>query len=542
MSYSKSSGKPFEYASKISHRHIIADKDIQQYINKCVIPFEGKDVELNPSLLHDITYPTKNRIQNIIAIDGGYTTIAVKKKFPSSLISYFQFGTLLIERKYLEGLHAKPFISPKDMAELKKLMPDKLALPTKNLLLEGQTSLKYAVRKVIYDFFMHKDQDDTSLMNTLYWFLFRKYEFAELVNNSNDCTCSFHKISTEDYLYKCTSCNNKAYQLSRCPNCEEPEILLNEANLNKNSYIWKCPHCREDIFLTDVFRMFEAVDNELGAGGVLGYLLSAIENLLLVHIIRILTQIKHGFLDEFLLVKDGPLSFVGQTANMYKPMRHLLNFLRKNNNVNIIGIEKSGAFVDHAKEIADKMKPGQIFLMDNDHIYKYIMPADGNMEYARTSYYGGKFIYKSKEEKLYVLTLPVETHHYYSRRERAVNVFCHCLFDAGVVIDKRFHAGILVRFLRRIPVKRNKKVGIRLIGHLRLFKRRLINIGCAGINDRDTLPGKKLADRDGEGKIVILFPASLIDSARITSPVSGINYDSIGHKIKAPENTVLLTI
>ena len=127
-------------------------------------------------------------------------------------------------------------------------------------------------------------------------------------------------------------------------------------------------------------------------------------------------------------------------------------------------------------------------------------------------------------------------------RERAVNVFCHCLFDAGVVIDKRFHAGILVRFFRRIPVKRNKKVGIRLIGHLRLFKRRLINIGCAGINDRDTLPGKKLADRDGEGKIVILFPASLIDSARITSPVSGIDYDSIGHKIKAPENTVLLTI
>ena len=415
MSYSKSSGKPFEYASKISHRHIIADNDIQQYIHECVIPFEGKDMELNPSLLHDIIYPTKNRIQNIIAIDGGYTTIAIKKKFPSSLISFFQFGTLLIERKYLEGLHATPFISPKDMAELKKLMPDKLALPTKNLLLKGQTSLKYAVRKVIYDFFMNKDRDDESLMNTLYWFLFRKYEFSELVNNPNDCACSFHKVGTEDYLYKCTSCNNKAYQLSRCPNCEELEILLDEAALDKNSYVWKCPHCGENIFLTDIFRLFETVDNELGAGGILGYILSATENLLLVHMIRILTQIKHGFLNEFLLVKDGPLSFVGQTANMYKPMRHLLNFLRKNNNVNIIGIEKSGAFVDHAKEIADKMKPGQIFLMDNDHIYKYIMPADGNMEYARTSYYGGKFIYKSKEEKLYVLTLPVETHHYYSR-------------------------------------------------------------------------------------------------------------------------------
>ena len=89
-------------------------------------------------------------------------------------------------------------------------------------------------------------------MNTLYWFLFRKYEFSELVNNPNDCACSFHKVGTEDYLYKCTSCNNKAYQLSRCPNCEELEILLDEAALDKNSYVWKCPHCGENIFLTDI--------------------------------------------------------------------------------------------------------------------------------------------------------------------------------------------------------------------------------------------------------------------------------------------------
>ena len=66
------------------------------------------------------------------------------------------------------------------MAELKKLMPDKLALPTKNLLLKGQTSLKYAVRKVIYDFFMNKDRDDESLMNTLYWSFLENMNFQSL--------------------------------------------------------------------------------------------------------------------------------------------------------------------------------------------------------------------------------------------------------------------------------------------------------------------------------------------------------------------------
>lgn len=418
MSYSKSSGKPFEYASKISHRHIIADEEIQQYIKECIIPFEGKNVELNPSLIHNIKYPISNKIENIIAVDGGYSTIAVKKKFPSSLITYFQFGSLLIKRNDLENLQAKPFISPNDMAKLKQLSPDKLALPTKNLLLKGQTSLTYAVRKVIFDFFTNKDKNDKPLIDTLYWFLFKKYENS-ICNDSISCDCSYSKTEEESHLHTCLKCKSKAYQLSRCPHCGETSIMLEERKLNKTTYTWKCPNakCNEDIFITDVFRLFEAVDNELGAGGVLGYILSAVENLLLVHIIRMLLEIKHGFLNEFLLVKDGPLSFVGQTANMYKPMRALLNYTSKDSNINLIGIEKSGAFVDHAKEIADKLQPGQVLLMNNEHIYKYVLPASGTMEYARTSYYGGKIIYKSKEEKLYVITLPVETYNYYSQPE-----------------------------------------------------------------------------------------------------------------------------
>lgn len=423
MAYSKSSGKPFEYASKISHRHIIADEDIQEYIKECIIPFEGKDVDLNPSLIHNIKYPKSNKINNIIAVDGGYTTITVKKKFPSSLITYFQFGSLLIKRIDLENLKTMPFISPSDMAKFKKLSPDKLALPTKNLLLKGHSSLIYAVRKVVYDFFMNKDKEEKSLISTLYWFLFKKYEGG--VNKQNlTCDCTFEKKEEKDkeekHLHTCKKCQNKAYQLSHCPHCEEPSILLEERKLNKATYTWNCPNvkCNKEIFITDVFRLFEAVDNELGAGGILGYILSAVENLLLVHIIRMLLEdFRAGFLDEFLLVKDGPLSFVGQTANMYKPMRTFLNYVSKKHNLNLVGVEKSGAFVDHAKEIADKIEPGQVFLLNNEHIYKYVLPASGTMEYAKTSYYGGKIIYKSKEEKLYVLTLPVETYNYYATPE-----------------------------------------------------------------------------------------------------------------------------
>jgi hypothetical protein len=98
---------------------------------------------------------------------------------------------------------------------------------------------------------------------------------------------------------------------------------------------------------------------------------------------------------------------------MHKPMQALLNYLSKSNRINIVGVENTGAFVDHAKQIKNKLNPGQVLLLNNDHIYNYIIPGKSNNTYASTSYYSGKFIYKSTDERLYVLTIPVEDHNKY---------------------------------------------------------------------------------------------------------------------------------
>ena len=124
-------------------------------------------------------------------------------------------------------------------------------------------------------------------------------------------------------------------------------------------------------------------------------------------------------INRFLIVKDGPLSFGGATANMHKPMQALISFLNKTYNINLVGVESSGPFVDHAKQIKDKLKPGQALLLNNKHIYTYIQVGDPKVqEYGATSYYGGKMIYKSLDERIYVLTMPVENHvTYYNRPE-----------------------------------------------------------------------------------------------------------------------------
>jgi hypothetical protein len=72
------------------------------------------------------------------------------------------------------------------------------------------------------------------------------------------------------------------------------------------------------------------------------------------------------------------------------------------------GLEKSGAFVEHAAEVAQNMKEGSVLILDNDYIYKYIIPGKANSAdpYGRTTYYGAKVIFKARHAGVHVITVP----------------------------------------------------------------------------------------------------------------------------------------
>jgi hypothetical protein len=382
MGYSSRRGRrPQENASKSSHTYIINDPTVIDFLSKCDLPKEAKSVELAQHRIIKIEDVNVNPINHIIAIDGGYSEIPIKREFPSSTITFFQFGALIFNTSDLNEISQCPFIDPEDIEKLKKIQRLKLSVPTKNISFKEEKSLISSFRRTLYEFFKTEPEGDR-LMETLKWFLFKEY----------DTTLS-------------------EWNLASCPNLDVDHhgVLIKRDKISKD-YIVKCEHCGEDIYLTDVFRLHEAIDNEIGAGGVLGYLTTLVEQMILVHLIRLILKTKPSLMGEVLFIKDGPLAFFGQTANMYKPMRDLTNFLLEKHNLFLSGLEKSGAFVEHADEISNRLNPGDILLLDNDYIYRYIIPgtADPDKPYARTSYYGGKLIYKSRDDKVYVVTIPVK--------------------------------------------------------------------------------------------------------------------------------------
>jgi len=375
MGYISKRRRPSEYASKSSHVNIINSPSVRDLLARCDLPKRADQVFLDKHLIQSLEPIDDNPIRHIITIDGGYTEVPVQVDFPSSTIAFFQFGALTFNVQDLEELDEQPFIDPDDMSKLKQIQRLELALPTRNVAITDESTLTKSVRRVVYDFFQNELNDGLA---TIKWLIFQEY--AQAVDTWN---------------------------LASCPNCNAHNVVLKRDRISSD-YKFQCQHCHNDIFITDVFRLHEAIDDTLGAAGILGYLTTTIEQIILVHLIRLILRMKPDLLTEILFIKDGPLAFFGQTANIHRPMRALVKFLFKHHHLYVAGLEKSGPFVEHADEISHKLRSGQFLILNNDYIYRFIIPghADPNNPYGRTTYYGNKLILRSLDDKIYVITLP----------------------------------------------------------------------------------------------------------------------------------------
>ena len=378
MAYSSRS-RPAEYASKSSHSQVINDSAVKDFLSTCNIPKPIEDISI-PHKNQFVYFPVKNNpIQHIIAIDGGFQEVPVRSEFPSATICFFQFGVLIFSISDLESIEYQPFIDPEDMAKLKQIQRFKLTLPIRNVTLKNQSTITHSVRRALYDFFVNKVEDSDTLMESLRWFIYQEYNLSPV----------------------------PTWTLGSCPHCHTARIPLNRTSISKE-FTFQCSNCGGQIYLTDVFRLHEAVDDEIGAGGILAYVTTTIEQILLVHIIRLMLKLKPSLLKEVLFIKDGPLAFFGQTANMHKPMRELVKYLYKNYNLYLAGLEKSGAFVEHADQIRKILPNSTVVLLSNEYTYKYIIPStpDPNNIFGQTTYYSNKLIFKAPSGGMHVATIP----------------------------------------------------------------------------------------------------------------------------------------
>jgi hypothetical protein len=376
MGYSSYRNRPNEFASKSSHSFIISDPEVRKFLSKCKIPQSKRSIKRD--LIYELDRK-KTNVRYVIAIDGSFSKACAKKEFPSSEIAFFQFGILLLDLKSLSEIEKQPFISPERISKLKNLDRIKFVLPIKNIIDDKSSSFTEFVRRTIYEFFC-KEIAGEKLIETLKWLIFREFHIPE-----------------------------NSYVLATHPVIDASNIFLKRSELSSD-YLFKLDG--HTVYLTDVFRLHERIDEELGASGIVGHLLSVIEQLLAVHIIKYILERKPSAFEEILFILDRPLAFYGPTAKIHSSMRELINYLQDKYNLYMVGLEKSGAFVEHAYELvkADLLKKGEYLLLSNDYIYSHILPGRASEDniYGRTTYYSGKLIFHTNDGNINVCSIPVK--------------------------------------------------------------------------------------------------------------------------------------
>lgn len=386
MTYSGNGGRPVEYASKAAHHHIINDETVAATLSGLYLPPKAADGEIKDLLV--AFEPVNTSIEHVVAIDGGYTETALRDGYPYAALHFFQFGALHFTIEDLKSLEQSQHVSPEDMQKLKSIERLKLPLPTRGTRRKDCDSLLDSVRLTLYEFFAsQKLGEDVSLLDTLAWFVFRRYKGAAR-------TAADKSWSVASSPYR--------------PKGAEGEMLFEESSMS-GKYTFTCPATGKPLYLTDVFRLHERIEEETGAASIAGYVAGMVEHLILLHVIRNLLRKNQGILNEVLFIMDRPTGLFGVTASLHSLMLELNTWLFDTHALFLAGLEKSGAFVEHAMAIRDAMPLGSILVLNDKYIYRYISPGaeNPNRPYADSSYYGHKVIFRSRSGKMYVVSLPV---------------------------------------------------------------------------------------------------------------------------------------
>jgi len=129
----------------------------------------------------------------------------------------------------------------------------------------------------------------------------------------------------------------------------------------------------------------------------------------LIHILRAFEKIKWlPTLRHLAFMLDGPLAVFSTsswlTKSIIDELRRLNELARKINHqdILILGIEKSGTFVNHFEDIdttkegiADKFQNQSALLLDDKYIKKNIILSESEKPYGQDTYFGRKFFYKT---------------------------------------------------------------------------------------------------------------------------------------------------
>jgi hypothetical protein len=142
-------------------------------------------------------------------------------------------------------------------------------------------------------------------------------------------------------------------------------------------------------------------------------MMNAIEHLMLASfILEVWTQAPSS-MSDLAFVLDGPLALFGEPAKLSQRIQRLIykvnSALIKDGRppVLVLGLQKTGGLMDHAKLIERFIAPGSLRVVDDAYRNTYITGAESPAEnFGNETYYGQDFLFRTERGRIFNFAIP----------------------------------------------------------------------------------------------------------------------------------------
>jgi len=367
-----------EFASYEPLRRVLDSKKIQDLQGRMrVQSTESFNGAIKTSLVHKSELPDSGNIRPdlVLAIDGSHLEGHPEKGFPGAEYGYITIAAVLIDLKLISQLEKEDIIDPKLFRKTETPATQESCFPGCNITLDNDKDAKASLRKA----------------------LFEDFSSTRSLNNGETI------LETYEHLLK--------IKVDRFPDARKPDSPIEgvEREMEYGFGEYVCPHSGEPLYSTDALRLHELMNPSGANGELFGQIMATLEKLWLVNILRSCEQKDLlSTLRRIAFIMDGPLAVFSTSSWLTKVIEaELRRINEKQKHINgqdmmIIGIEKSGIFFNHFRDI-DTSKEGipdvfpnqSALLLTDEYIKKNIIFSESTKPYGQDTYFGRKFFYKA---------------------------------------------------------------------------------------------------------------------------------------------------
>lgn len=378
MPYENLSGG-FERASRLGHTNAI----VRAMAEKAdfYVPAENVgDVEWLRERIRSRTSNSRpdERIDSAIAVDGSLMVVPVRDGLPSVRYGYAQSAAVWLDIAAMEQQKTERFVDPVALHEAVNSALVSYDLPVAGAYTRRGVSIVDSWRETLDTLFRSKKIEVNRLNQSLMTLLY-------LLHGSPGSPAFTLPVN-------CPS-----------PTCSEKDVQVPEAGT-------ACPACKTRLFPTDVLRIHEEVVEDGSNESALGRLMQVVELLVVTGLANLLwEQSRAELFCKTLFIMDGPMAIYGPPAKLRaRALAYFQGMARTSPGISpyICGIEKTGTVVDYATTLAryDILAPGDLLTVDAE-VIATITNTDNPQSYGAETYWGRKFVYRSRDGRVVVFTV-----------------------------------------------------------------------------------------------------------------------------------------